>query len=131
MDLDKLSNQLETALEQAREFAESRRHASITPEHLLTVLCEPGSDLVPLLEQAGLDSGRLLQIFADALARAQNVPKLEPGQRAKASPSLRVLIEKSFHEMEIRGADRAHPVDLLMAAMDSLEDAIRRDLRAA
>jgi ATP-dependent Clp protease ATP-binding subunit ClpB len=131
LDLDKFSAGLERALERAREFAEARHEASITSAHLLAVLCKEGGELVPVLEQAGLDAERIHDVFSAAVDRDRNAPRLEAGRRATASRQLREMIEKSFEEMDKRGAHRAEPVDLLLAALECLDIALTQDLRAA
>jgi len=130
IDLNKLSEELENALEQARMLAEQRQQAQITPAHLLYVLLDKGSDLSATLERAGVASAALLDSFATRL-NDRKAQKLEPGRRPVASPALRQLIEQSFKKMEDRGAETVMPIDLIMAAIDFTEDDLKSELRDA
>src|SRR3982751_5399582 len=118
IDLDKLSNHLEDALERARSLAEQRGQAQIAPVHMLYVLLDGESALAAMLEHAGVACAPLLDAFA---ARLNKEPResLHAGKRPVASRSLRELIEKSFEKMGQRGAERAEPIDFLLAAVDS------------
>ena len=98
IDLDKLSNELEDALERARVLAEQRKQAQITPVHMLFVLLDSGSPLSATLEKAGIAIAPLLDAFSTRLNK-DNVKTLEPGRRPVASRSLRDLIERSFVKM--------------------------------
>jgi ATP-dependent Clp protease ATP-binding subunit ClpB len=132
IDLDKLSNEMEDALERARMLAERRGQGLITPFHMLYVLLESESLLAAQFEKAGVACDALL----DALTNRLNVPdgaipKLEPGKRPVASRSLRELIEKSFASMEARGSESAEPIDFVMAALAHSEESLKGELRAA
>jgi ATP-dependent Clp protease ATP-binding subunit ClpB len=130
IDLDKLSSDLEEALERARMLAEQRQQAQITPVHMLYVLLDKESALAAMLEKAGVSCGPLLDAFATKLNK-ENVGKLEPGKRPVASRALRDLIEKSFVKMSDRGAERAEPLDFVLAAVEFSEDQLKTDLRGA
>src|SRR5215475_6009221 len=123
IDLDKLSSELEDALEQARLLAEKRQQAQIGPVHMLYVLLE-NSALAGTLEKAGVSCGPLLESFSTRLNKEKS-GKLEPGRRPVASKALRDLIEKSFEMMGRRGADRAEPVDFVLAAVEFSEDDLK------
>jgi len=129
IDLDKLSSELEDALERARLLAEQRTQSQITPVHMLYVLLED-SALAGMLEKAGVSCGPLLDAFSTKLNQEKN-PKLEPGKRPVASRALRDLIEKSFEVMDGRGAERAEPIDFVLAAVESSEDQLKNQLRGA
>jgi ATP-dependent Clp protease ATP-binding subunit ClpB len=130
IDLDKLSNELEDALERSRLLAEQRKQAQITPVHMLFVLLDSGSALSATLEKAGIAIAPLLDAFSTRLNR-ESVKTLEPGRRPVASRSLRDLIERSFAKMAEREADRAEPVDFVLAAVEFSEDELKGDLRSA
>ena len=115
IDLDKISGELEEALEQARVLAEQRQHSLITPAHMLYVMLDKESPLAAMLEKSGVACGPLLDALSTRLNKAEG-SRLEPGKRPSASRSLREHIEKSFEKMEARGAERAEPIDFLMAA---------------
>ncbi|HLW86636.1 MAG TPA: AAA family ATPase [Candidatus Sulfotelmatobacter sp.] len=131
IDLDKISNELEDALEQARLLAEQRQHGLITPVHMLYVMLDKGSPLAAMLEKSGVASVPLLDALSTRLNQGDGTPKLEAGKRPSASRALRDLIEKSFEKMTARGAERAEPIDLLSAAMESGDTATKDDLRQA
>src|SRR5947209_16430390 len=121
IDLDKLSSELEDALERARLLAEKRNQAQIGPVHMLYVLLDNESPLAAMLDRAGVACGPLLDAFATKLNK-ESQQKLEPGKRPVASRSLRDLIERSFEKMNERGSERAEPIDFIMAAVDSSEE---------
>jgi ATP-dependent Clp protease ATP-binding subunit ClpB len=131
IDLDKISSELEDALEQARVLAERRQHCLITPSHMLYVLLDKESSLAAMLEKSGVACGPLLDALSTRLNKAESIHKLESGKRASASRSLRDLIEKSFEKMAARGAERAEQVDFVLAAIEFGESALRDDLRQA
>src|SRR5579872_4574235 len=129
IDLDKLSSELEDALERARLLAEKRQQAQITPVHMLYVLLED-SALAGTLEKAGVSCGPLLEAFSTRLNKEKHA-KLEPGRRPVASRALRDLIEKSFDVMNRRGAERAEPIDFVLAAVEFSEEDLQGELRGA
>ncbi len=131
IDLDKISNELEEALEQARVVAEQRQHSLITPAHMLYVMLDKESPLAAMLEKSGVACKPLLDALSTRLNKSEGTHKLEAGKRPSASRSLRELIEKSFEKMSARGAERAEPVDFLMAAVESGETVLKDDLRQA
>ena len=128
IDLNKLSNELEDALEQARMLSEQRQQALITPAQMLYVLFDKESALSATLARGGIACDALLDKLA---ARGSNGrdQKLEPGKRPVASKLLRDLIEKSFAKMEARGAETVSPIDFVLAVIDSTEEDLKSDLR--
>src|SRR5579862_5014339 len=110
LNLDKLSGDFEDALERARLLAEKRQQAQITPLHLLYVILEADSRISSMLRNAGVRCEALLDSIAAGLNQAGASEKLEPGRRPTASRVLRELIEKSFANMEQRGAAVAEPI---------------------
>ena len=130
IDLDKISNELETALERARVLAEQRQQAQISPLHMLYVLLDEEGPLTAMLDKSGVAAAGLLDLFSTKLNKEKN-SKLEPGRRPTASSGLRLLIEKSFEMMNRRGAERAEPVDFVMAAIEFGETGVQSDLRDA
>jgi len=130
IDLDKISNELETALERARVLAEQRQQAQISPLHMLYVLLDEEGPLTAMLDKSGVAAAGLLDLFSTKLNQEKN-SKLEPGRRPTASSGLRNLIDKSFEMMNRRGAERAEPVDFVMAAIEFGETGLQGDLRQA
>ncbi len=131
IDLDKISSELEDALEQARVIAEQRKHSMIVPAHMLYVLLDKESPLAAMLEKSGVACGPLLDALSTRLNKGEGTGKLEAGKRPTASKALRDLIEKSFEKMSARGAERAEPVDFLLAAVESGDSGLKDDLRQA
>jgi ATP-dependent Clp protease ATP-binding subunit ClpB len=131
IDLDKLSSELEDALERARLLAETRRQALITPFHMLYVLLEQDSALATMLRKAGAACDGLLDTLAERANAHDGAQELQPGKRPVASRSLKELIEKSFEKMEDRQGQTAEPVDFLLAAIEFSEAQLKRDLRKA
>ncbi len=131
INLDKISNELEDALERARMLAEQRQQAQISPFHVLFVLLENESPLAAMLEKAGVACGPLLDSLADSLGKADGAAKLQPGRRPTASSPLRNLLEKAFLKMEQRGVEMAEPIDFVLAAVEYSEENMKGDLRKA
>ena len=131
IDLNKLSDELEDALEQARMLAEQRQQAFISPAHILYVLLDKDSVLAATMERAGVACGPLLDGFAEQFNGHATQRQLEPGKRPVASKELRDLIEKSFVKMDARGAERVSPFDFVLAVIDSSEEELKSDLREA
>jgi ATP-dependent Clp protease ATP-binding subunit ClpB len=129
MDLDKLSPEVESALELARDLAEQRQEESIAPAHLINALVRGERLLAPILRQSGADPTRLEALTAGTSAKISG--RLARGQRAKASPELRDLIEHSFAHMSARGAESAEGIDCLMAALETGPAELRQVLRQA
>lgn len=130
IDLNKLSDELEDALERARMLAEQRQQAYIEPAHILYVLLDKDSSLAATMERAGVACPALLESLAGQFNGHQQ-QRLDPGKRPVASRTLRALIEKSFGQMEARGAERVSPLDFVLAAMDSSDQELKSDLREA
>jgi ATP-dependent Clp protease ATP-binding subunit ClpB len=131
--LDKLSLDFESALDRARLFAEERRHGSIAPEHLLFIFLDEETAMTTRLAQAGVSIASALAALTarlNRLPRSTLEPTLEPGRRPVASHGLRDLIERSFEEMEGRGAETVEPIDF-MQAVSKHNEAIAKELRVA
>ena len=131
IDLDKISSELEDALEKARVLAEQRKHARILPAHMLYVMLDHEAPMAAMLAKSGVAVGPLMDALATALNRGEGTGRLEAGKRANASRSLRALIEKSFEKMEADGAERAEPVHFLLATLEFDDGGLTEDLRRA
>jgi len=131
IDLNKLSDELEDALERARMLAEQRQQAFIGPAHILYVLLDKESSLAATMERAGVACGALLDGFATQFNGHATQQSLEAGKRPVASKALRNMIEKSFEKMEARGADLVSPFDFMLAVIDSSEEELKSNLREA
>lgn len=131
IDLNRLSEELEDALEQARMLAEQRQQAFIGPAHMLYVLLDKQSALAAVMERAGVACSALLDSFATRFNGNQAHQRLEPGKRPVASKALRELIGKSFEKMQARGSETVSPFDFVLAVIDSGEEELKSDLRGA
>ena len=130
IDLNKLSNDLENALERARFRAESQGRAVISPLDSIHVLLDDEGVLSPLLDRAGLTRKTVLGALEERFSK-ETERRLEPGKRPVASTSLRNLIEQSFIKTAERGAEIAEPIDLLLAALEGNETETRAALQQA
>jgi ATP-dependent Clp protease ATP-binding subunit ClpB len=130
LDLSRLSDAMEIALEEARLLAERRKQSLIQPEHLLYTLFDHDSSLYATLERGGIACGALLDALALRVNQSAN-GKLDPGRRPVASQALRKLLERSFERANDRKAASAEPIDVLLAAVDLAESELKADLRQA
>lgn len=74
MRMDKLTNQLQSALADAQSLAVGRDHQFIEPMHICKALLDqPGSVARPLFQKAGADVGRLSAGLDKALAQQPSV----------------------------------------------------------
>ena len=74
MRMDKLTNQLQSALADAQSLAVGRDHQFIEPMHICKALLDqPGSVARPLLQKAGADIGRVSAALDKALAQQPSV----------------------------------------------------------
>ena len=131
LDIDKISPDLSDALERARLLAEERKQALITPFHLLYAILDDESPVAALLENQGVACASLLDQLAEDLNKVRGQTPLTPGKRASASKEVRELIQKSFEATDNRGAERAEPVDFVMAAVEFSESGLKQSLRRA
>lgn len=137
LDLSLLSDAMERALEAARLLAERRKQSLIQPEHLLYTLLDRESSLYALLERNGIGCDALLDAMAIKVNAGDSV--LRAGRRPVASQALRELLEKSLERVRPTGAPRegecesaqVEPIDVLLAAVDLGEAALKAELREA
>ncbi len=131
LDLSRLSDEMESALEGARLLAEQRRRAQIQPEHLLFVLLDGDrGSLRGALEKQGVALNGLL----DALSRRADelsTARLEAGRRPTASKELRALLERAFARSAGRPGANAEAMDVLQAALRDADPELRAELRRA
>ncbi|NYF78678.1 ATP-dependent Clp protease ATP-binding subunit [Granulicella arctica] len=130
LDLSLLSDDMERALEAARVLAERRKQSLIQPEHLLYTLFDHESSLFALLERNGVACGALLDALTVKVNGADG-GTLEPGRRPVASQALRKLLEASLNRVSGRKDAHVEPIDVLLAAVDLGETALKGELREA
>jgi ATP-dependent Clp protease ATP-binding subunit ClpA len=93
MELDRLSLELERALEDARHLAERRGSALITVYHLLYVLLDKGGALRPIAEKQGVRCDHLLDYLTTRASEDRSNRKLEPGKRPIAGQAVRDMLD--------------------------------------
>ena len=76
-----LTNRLQTALEQARQLAGERRHATLEPLHLLFALLQGEEGIAPLLRLAGGQPEPLRNEVAEGIDGLPTVQKASTGVR--------------------------------------------------
>lgn len=130
LDLSLLSDEMERALEAARLLAERRKQSLIQPEHLLYTLLDGESGLYAMLERNGVGCDALLDALAIRL-NGTDSGLLEPGRRPVASQALRKLLEKGLERVQGCKNAQVEPVDVLLAAVELSEAALKADLREA
>src|SRR5262245_7976883 len=131
MELDRLSMELERALEDARHLAERRGAALITIHHLLYVLLDKGGTLRPVAEKQGVRCEHLLDYLTTRSAEDPSNRKLEAGKRPIAGQSLREMLDKAYQVADARRSDMVGPTDFLSAVLDHGDENLRKALRDA
>ena len=109
MGLDKMTQKLQEALQQAQRLASKSSHAELKSAHVLQSLLEQeGGILMPILQKAGTDIPRLRNSVADNLAAEPRVqgstsqPQLSYGLRATldAADNARESVGDDFLSVE-------------------------------
>src|SRR5262249_24449960 len=131
MQLDKLSPELERALQEARDFAEKRGEGYITPRHLLYVMLDHQGVLRAFAEREATRPQLLLDHVLAKSAHDNNRKNLEPGERAIAGTTLRDQIDRSFQVAEKRRSQLVEPLDVLAALLEEGDADLRKALRDA
>jgi ATP-dependent Clp protease ATP-binding subunit ClpB len=117
MRIDKLTNQLQTALADAQSIAIGNDHSAIEPLHLLLALLnQQGGSIRPILNRAGFDVVGL----QDALNRQiAEVPKISiPSGEANLSQDLGRLMNMADRAAQQKGDEYISSEMLLMAALE-------------
>ncbi len=102
MMMDRLTIKAAESLQAAQKLAASMQHGEVTPLHLLAALVAPdsggsrgnGGIVVPLMEKAGVDAGRVRSIVEAELSR---YPKVSGGSLATGRGLQEVLQEAQSH----------------------------------
>ena len=117
MRMDKLTNQLQTALSDAQSLAVGRDHSQIEPGHLLLALLEQqGGSIRPLLSRAGVnvaDLRRRLQERLEQLPKVQN-----PTGEVQLAPELARLLNMSDRLSQRKGDKFISSEIALLAALE-------------
>src|SRR5687767_5973241 len=74
MRIDRFTQKMQEALQAAQDLASKQDHSEISPEHLLSALCEqPDGITPPLLEKIGASPAAIREKLASDLARRSKV----------------------------------------------------------
>ncbi|MCE2027401.1 ATP-dependent chaperone ClpB [Sessilibacter corallicola] len=128
MRIDRLTNQLQTALADAQSLAVGRDHNHIEPAHLLlSLLDQHGGSMRPLLAQAGFDVTGLrngLSKEMEGYATIQN-----PTGDVHMSPELMRLFNLSDKQAQKAGDKFISSESFLIAALDDNSSSLGRLLK--
>ncbi|GAB2190917.1 ATP-dependent chaperone ClpB [Sessilibacter sp. MAH2] len=128
MRIDRLTNQLQTALADAQSLAIGRDHNQIEPTHtLLAMLDQQGGSVRPLLAQAGFDVTGLRNALLKDLenfARIQN-----PTGDIHMSPELVRLFNLADKQAQKAGDKFISSESLLIAALDDANSSLGKALK--
>jgi ATP-dependent Clp protease ATP-binding subunit ClpB len=118
MGLDKMTQKLQEALQQAQRLASKSSHAELKSGHVLqTLLDQEGGILIPILQKAGLDVSRLKQAVMDHLAKE---PKVQGStSQPQLSYGLRANLEAADDARESLGDDFLSVEHFLLGALKS------------
>ena len=113
MQLDRLTQRSQEALQAAHDAAANAHHAQIEPEHLLEALLEQEGGLArDLLRTVGADLAQVQRRTAEALGRQ---PKVYGQSQLGISPGLRDVIGNAEREASRLGDDYTSVEHLLLA----------------
>jgi ATP-dependent Clp protease ATP-binding subunit ClpB len=117
MDLGKLTQKSQAALEGAREQTQARNHQSIEPEHLLfALLSDPEGVIYPLLHAMEVSPRTVRDRVDDVLAR---IPKVyAPGGDIYLSPATRRLLDAAAAEASALTDEYVSTEHLLLAMLE-------------
>jgi ATP-dependent Clp protease ATP-binding subunit ClpB len=118
MGLDKMTQKLQEALQQAQRLASKSSHAELKSGHVLqTLLEQEGGILIPILQKAGLDVPRLKQAVIEHLDKE---PKVQGStSQPQLSYGLRANLEAADDARESLGDDFLSVEHFLLGALKS------------
>ena len=117
MRIDKLTNQLQSALAEAQSMAIGNDHSGIEPVHLLLALLnQEGGSVRPILNRAGFDVVGLQQSLNSELQRLAKISK--PIGEANLSQDLGRLMNLADRAAQKKGDQYISSEVLLMVAME-------------
>ena len=119
MDLDRLTENSQEALQTAQETAAERGHSDVDAEHLTLALLEPNGPAARLLGRANVDPDLLRNEIEGRLGRRPRVtgPGAVPG-RVHPTTRLTHVLERAAQEAERRDDDYVSVEHLLAALID-------------
>lgn len=119
MQLDKLTIKAQEAVQQAQQEAEQRRHAEVTPEHLLLALLNQEDGVVrPLVERLGVSWSNLSQGLEAALNK---LPVVDGAAERYPSRSFRDILQRSFAVASGMKDNYVSTEHLFLAALEKAE----------
>lgn len=128
MRIDRLTNQLQTALADAQSLAVGRDHNHIEPTHLLlSLLDQQGGSLRPLLAQAGFDVSGLRNGLSDELEKYAKIQN--PTGDIHMSPELMRLFNLSDKQAQKAGDKFISSESFLIAALNDNSSALGKLLK--
>jgi ATP-dependent Clp protease ATP-binding subunit ClpB len=118
MGLDKLTQKLQEALQQAQRLASKSSHAELKSAHVLqTLLEQEGGILIPILQKAGVDLTKLKAAVRDNLAAEPRVQGST--SQPQLSYGLRDTLEKADDAREALGDDFLSVEHFVLGALKS------------
>ena len=117
MRLDRLTNQLQTALSDAQSLALGRDHNRIDPFHLFSALIsQQGGSIMPLLSKAGFDTAVLRNEVAKQL---DDLPRIQhPNGDVQMSPELGRLLNLADKQAQKNGDSYISSENIVLVAME-------------
>ena len=98
MNINRLTEKAQEALQAAQQLAERSGHPQIEPEHLLTTLIEQPDGIVPsLLRRLSVEPRLVLEAVHSELKK---LPKTEGGAQPALSPHLNTVVNQATAEAE-------------------------------
>jgi ATP-dependent Clp protease ATP-binding subunit ClpB len=124
MDLNKLTQRSQEALEGARRQAVARNQQSIEPEHVLfALLSDPDGVIYPLLHHVGMSPRALRDRVEEALA---DLPRVyAPSDDVYLSAATREVLDRAFGEANGLGDEYVSTEHLLLAMLEGASRAAR------
>lgn len=117
MRIDKLTNQLQTALADAQSIAVGNDHSAIEPVHLLLALLnQQGGSIRPILNRAGFDVIGLQKVLDNQLDQVAKISA--PTGEANLSQDLGRLMNMADRAAQQKGDEYISSEILLMAALE-------------
>jgi len=117
MRIDRLTNQLQTALSDAQSLALGRDHSRLEPLHILSaMLNQQGGTVRPLLAQAGFETAVLRNELAKQL---DDLPKIKnPNGDVQMSPDMGRLLNLADKKSQDNGDAYISSESLILVAME-------------
>ncbi|WP_282423745.1 ATP-dependent chaperone ClpB [Polyangium sp. 15x6] len=120
MRIDRMTTKAQEAVRAAVDLASRRGNPELYPEHLLRAIVAQEDGIgAPLLEKAGVDSGRVLQALD---AKIDSYPRVSGGAEPSLSRRALGLLQKAEDEMKSLKDDFISTEHLILAALKSDKD---------